>query len=385
MLASIRSPRLAGLGPAAAGAAALIADGLLSSPHATISPFGYPLALAAGAPLVWRRRAPVGVLLATGAGLLVCLAVFAPYHAAIGVAMVPLYTVAVLGDRRRSLIVGAVTALVFVAGISVLEATGSLSEGSTRVLLALSALIIGDAVRARRELRAARAQAAERREVEREHESRRRVTDERVRIARELHDSLAHALVAINVRAGVSAHLGNDATAALTEIKRVSAEALRDLRRTLDLLREPDDDAPTNPALDLAALPGLFEATRCSGLNTDWDVRLDDAALPASIGQAGYRIVQEALTNVIRHADAANVRVFVRVDAGALEIGVDDDGAGAETVDAAGTATAAGGHGLRGMAERTAALGGHIAAGPREDGGWRVRARMPLAGRDNDL
>jgi signal transduction histidine kinase len=260
---SIGAPRVLDLTLAAASAAALIVDGLFSSAHGAIHASGYPLAIAAAAPLLWRRRAPGGVLLATGCGLLACLAVFAPVHAAILVAMVPLYTVAVAGDRRRSLIVGALSALVFVAAISVLEATGSISEGGLRVFLALGALVIGDAVRTRRELRAASVERAEQLERERELDGQRRVADERVRIARELHDTLAHALVDINVRAGVAAHVGQDSNGALTEIKYRSGQALRDLRSTLDLLRERGDTAPTKPAQDLGALPQPA-ASRCS-------------------------------------------------------------------------------------------------------------------------
>jgi signal transduction histidine kinase len=369
---SLRSPRAWDLALAAAGAGALILDGLVSSPHDEISVAAYPLALVTAAPLVWRQRAPVGVLLATGAGLIACMAVFAPFHAAIPVAMVPLYTVAVTGDRRRSLTIGALAALTLGAAITVLEATGSLSEGSVRVFLALAALIIGDAVRTRRELRAAGAERAERVEREREQESRRRVTEERVRIARALHDTLAHALVAINVRAGVTAHLGQDSTAALTEIKQVSAEALRDLRSTLDLLREHEDTAPTRPAVDLAELPRLLDGARAGGLKADADVRLNGTAIPSSIGQAGYRIVQESLTNVLRHAHAQSAHVDVRIVDHALEITVVDDGRGS----GAGSGTK--GHGLRGMAERTAALGGQVVAGPCNEGGWRVLARLPL-------
>lgn len=197
-----------------------------------------------------------------------------------------------------------------------------------------------------------------------------------MRIAREHHDTLAHALVAINVRAGVTAHLGQDSTAALTEIKHVSAEGLRDLRSTLDLLHEHADPAPTTPAVDLAALPRLLDGARASGLNADADIQLNGTAVPSSIGQAGYRIVQESLTNVLRHAHAANARVGLRVVDHALEITVVDDAPGGR-VDGEG-------HGLRGMAERAAALGGRVSAGPRTEGGWCVLALLPLTGPGRD-
>jgi signal transduction histidine kinase len=208
---------------------------------------------------------------------------------------------------------------------------------------------------------------------EREEENRRRAAEERVKIARELHDTLAHSLVAINVRAGVAVdlHDSQDPSAALMDIKHVSANALRDLRATLSLLREPDDQAPTTPAFDLRSLPGLVEQARRAGLHTDIDLDIDGAAVPSAIGGAAFRIVQEALTNVLRHAAASSARVSVRANADKLDIDVTDDGHATRTVVEAGL-------GLRGMCERATALGGRLDVGPREEGGWRVHAVLPL-------
>ena len=284
------------------------------------------------------------------------------------VAMIALYTVGLLGDRRRSLVVGAGSAVFLVAVIAWIETTGEVTEGALRLLLVLSALVVGDTVRSRRALRAAMAEEERR-------ASRQRLDEERLRVARELHDTVAHALVAINVRAGVAARLQSGGDEALNEIKDVSAEALRDLRSTLDLLREQDSQAPTRPAQDLHDLGELFERARAGGLETQAEIDVGATPIASPVGQAGFRIVQESLTNVLRHAHATRARVGVQVSAGVLEIDVVDDGRGAPGAVARGA-----GHGLRGMAERAGALGGRVDAGPASGGGWRVHAELPLNG-----
>jgi signal transduction histidine kinase len=226
-------------------------------------------------------------------------------------------------------------------------------------------------------LREAELERARRETREREEEGLRRVLDERLRIARELHDTLAHSLVAINVRAGVALDLNDsqDPLPALRDIKEVSAGALRDLRATLGLLRQRDDAAPTAPAFDLESLPRLAENARSAGLRADVDVQLGAAAVPSAIAGATYRIVQEALTNVVRHADASTAHVRVRATANNLDVEITDDGR-------ANSAGAHAGLGLRGMAERAEALGGGVDVGPREEGGWRVHAMLPLGNGD---
>jgi signal transduction histidine kinase len=337
-----------------------------------------PLALIACLPLAWSRQAPLLALLGTATGLLVCLAVFQPYDTAIFALAFALYNVACFGDRRRSLIVGAGTAVFLVAVIMLVASDNVATNTGIRLAVAIGALVIGDTVRSRRELREARHERDLRIAQEREQESRRRLADERLRIARDLHDTVAHALVAINVRAGVAAHLhaSNDAAEALKDIMAVSAEALNDLRTTLSLLREADDPAPTAPTLDLASMTQLLDRARAAGLDADAAVDLNGHAIPIAVGQAGFRVVQEALTNVMRHAAASRAVVSLRVEGGVLEIDVTDDGTG----DATG-APAPSGHGLRGMSERAAALGGDVTAGPAEHGGWHVHARLPLGKR----
>jgi len=150
----------------------------------------------------------------------------------------------------------------------------------------------------------------------------------------------------------------------------VSSDALNDLRATLDLLRDADDAAPTTPTLDLASLTQLLDRAKAAGLDVDANVQLNGHAVPIAVGQAGFRIVQEALTNVMRHAAASRARVNLYVETDTLHVEVTDDGnAAAPTV---------GGHGLRGMRERAAALGGDVTAGPAERGGWQIHAWLPL-------
>jgi signal transduction histidine kinase len=371
-----RSPRWWDIAIALAAAAALIADGLRRA-DGSVSVGDGLLAVLTAAPLIWRTRAPLTVLLLVMAGVIACIATFEPASAALFVVMIPLYTVAELGGRRRSLVVGAGTAVVIVAVLVAFESKGGIgSEDWQRLLLAAGALVVGDTVRARRALAAAARERTAREAREREQDSRRRVAAERLRIARELHDTLAHALVAINVRAGVAVHLadaGGDPEA-LAEIKALSAEALGDLRATLSLLRDDQDAAPTSPALDLAAVSALVERAKTAGIDVSADVSLNGTTIPSPIGQAGFRIVQEAVTNILRHAGASSARVRVVSVGGALEIDVTDDGRG-------GTPNGDG-HGLTGMAERAVALGGEVVAGPRPAGGWQVHARLPLAAGD---
>lgn len=359
---------------AGTAAAALIVDGVLGPDRGLGGAVALcAIAIATGGVLVWRRRFPVPVLIASMGGVIACVTAYGTDRASVAVALIPLYTVAVLGDRRRSLVVAVFTTLLLVATTAALEGTLKLTEGAVRLLLLLSSLVVGEAVRSRGELRAATQERTARALEEREEAHRRSLAEERIRIARDLHDSLAHALVAINVRAGVAAHLGDagDGAGALSDIKALSAEALGDLRATLGLLRDQNDPAPTGPSLDLNGLPELVDRVRAAGLDTAASIDVAGAAIPSPVGQAGFRIVQESLTNVLRHAHAARARVTVGVTAGNLVIDVVDDGRG-------GTG-AAGGHGLRGMRERAAALGGRVDSGPDAGGGWRVHASLPLA------
>ncbi|MFJ9620136.1 sensor histidine kinase [Streptomyces noursei] len=234
------------------------------------------------------------------------------------------------------------------------------------------------AVLAASELARVRREQLARMRAERAAAERRRADEERLRIARELHDVLAHSISVINVQAGVGlALLDSDpeqARTALSTIKAASKEALGEVRQVLDTLRTPGD-APRAPAPGLDRLPELTEQARGAGLAVDVTTEGTPAALPPGTDLAAFRIVQEALTNIVRHSGSRTARVRLRYAPGALEIRVDDDGpATAGTKELTG-----GGNGLAGMRERAAALGGTVEAGPRPDGGFRVRARIPLA------
>jgi signal transduction histidine kinase len=252
-------------------------------------------------------------------------------------------------------------------------------DALTRLGVLLIALVLGDAVRSRRTIERTAAQ----REVERERrardESERRLADERLRIAREVHDVVAHAMVAINVQAGVAAHVlhkrPGQAESALTEIKRVSGAALDDLRATLGLLRDEHAAAPVQPTRVLSGVPDLAAPLRAAGVRVEVDLDGPEERVTSPVGAAAYRIVQEALTNVLRHADASSAAVRVAVGANRVEIDVRNDSVAPSADPPANGA----GNGLRGMAERAEALGGRVEAGRLPDGGWQVHAVLPLA------
>lgn len=218
---------------------------------------------------------------------------------------------------------------------------------------------------------------AERRAEEAEHTrdemARRRAVEERLRIARELHDSLTHSISVIKVQAAVAAHLarknGQEPSDALVAIQEASSDAVRELRATLEVLRREEDLG--GGGLDL--LPALVERARSSGLPTTYTQLGDRRRLPPEIDQAAYRVVQEALTNVTRHAGNATASVEIAYGPRTLIIRVNDDGAGSRRPPVPG-------YGLIGMRERVTALGGHLHAEPGPSRGFRVRAELPLNG-----
>ncbi|HCA86128.1 MAG TPA: two-component sensor histidine kinase, partial [Streptomyces sp.] len=236
------------------------------------------------------------------------------------------------------------------------------------------------------ELARLRRESVARERAAREQAARRRADEERLRIARELHDLLAHSISVINVQAGVGlALLDQDpeqARTALTTIKAASKEVLGEVRQVLDSLRTPGDESARSPAPGLDRLPELAEHAARAGLSVDITVDGEPAPLPVGADLAAFRIVQEALTNVVKHSGARTARVLLRHEPRLLEIRVDDDGpatggAGGDGADGGGADKTAegGGKGLIGMRERAAALGGSVEAGPRPDGGFRVLAR----------
>ncbi len=214
-------------------------------------------------------------------------------------------------------------------------------------------------------------QRADEAERTRDEAARRRAVEERLRIARELHDSLTHSISVIRVQAGVAVHLarkrGEEVPPVLQAIQEASADAARELRATLSVLRRDADGAT-----GLAQLPSLVARARAAGLPVTVAVTGTERRLPPDVDQAAYRIVQEALTNVSRHAGQARASVQVRYRPAALIVQVDDDGTGAVSC------PPVPGLGITGMQERVRAFGGQFQAGPQPGGGFRVRAELPL-------
>ena len=235
------------------------------------------------------------------------------------------------------------------------------------LLVVLAASEVALAARQRR-------QAAERTRAE---EARRRAGEERMRIARELHDVLAHNISLINVQAGVALHLMDEqpgqSRTALVAIKQASNDALGELRSVLDVLRQGDEAPPRAPASGLAQLDSLVAGAGATGLEVRTRVEGLPRPLPAGTDLTAFRIVQESLTNVTRHAGPASATVLVRYGPDDLTVRVDDDGRGPAAAAGPGN-----GNGIRGMHERVAALGGELTTGPRPGGGFRVQARLPI-------
>ncbi|ASU85885.1 two-component sensor histidine kinase [Nocardiopsis gilva YIM 90087] len=251
----------------------------------------------------------------------------------------------------------------------------------SRSLMVLSWLIVllaaGEVVRSRRAYLREAAQKAVEAERSRAEEARRRATEERLRIAREVHDVVAHSISLINVQAGAAAHRREpeQAYAALEAIKQASKETLRELRSTLGVLRQVDEDeaAPVSPGPSLSQLGELADRTRESGIAVEVTTEGLESELPSPIDVAAFRILQEALTNIRRHAEGStSASVLVRHGADELTVQIDDDGTGASA------SSIHEGNGLRGMRERASAVGGELSAGPRPEGGFRVRAVLPL-------
>ena len=360
---------------------ALLADPLLLGRITVLTPGIVALSLMAAVPLAGRRRYPFAVLAAEVPLLLACLAVAHPNRAAVGIAMLLVFTVGLEGGRIRSLVVGAVMALIVTVAVVLTGRPDSGVDIVAYTALVLGALAAGDALRSRQALQRALAGEAVRAG---EAAARHRFDSERLALAHELHDVVGHALVAVNVRAAAAARRARkgrpaDGLAALDEIASVSAGALAELRATLRALRTVQDGpAPLRPVQDLGDLAGLVAGVREAGLSVQLDVTGDVAGLPAPVGHAGYRIVQEGLTNVLRHSTGRQARVRVEAGDRALVIEVLDNGQPPPAPAAVAAAARVAGHGLAGMRERAAALGGSCEAGPLGGAGWRVLVTFPL-------
>ncbi len=338
----------------------------------------YLLVIAAALVLIWRRRYPRLVLAVSVA----CVATYTGLGYVNGASLLAptaaLYAVAVAVPWRHAVAYTVLTFAVlagFTAGFNP-PAFGPFGGGFVVIpALVAAALFAGLAMANHRAAVEAIRQRAELAERTRDEEARRRVDAERLRIARELHDVVAHTMATINVQAGVAAHVSNDlpeqAATALVAIKDASKRGLRELRAILAVLRQADEAESTHPASGLGELDVLLTTVTAAGLPATVHIGGAHRPLPPAVDLAAYRIVQESLTNAIRHAGPATVTVRLTYEPHQLQVEVADTGAG-------GAASSDGaGHGIAGMRERATAVGGTLHAGPDPRGGFRVHACLP--------
>jgi signal transduction histidine kinase len=348
--------------------------------------YAYSLVVLAGLALYWRRRRPLPVLAVTAALTAAYAAAgFVPGAMLLAVD-VALFSVARIETRTTAIAAGAVTAATLFVASGLGGPFGWLGgTNPLMVVCVIAAIAIGIAVAARHQVFVTMQERAERAERDREEEARRRVDAERLRIARELHDVVAHTMSMINIQAGVAAHVLDErpeqAAQALSAIKEASREGLRELRAVLNVLRKVEESEDTAPAPRLDQLTALIDASNQAGIRTTLHLEgMQPTSLPEGLELAAYRIVQESLTNVLRHAGpGACASVTVSFLPGRLVLDIVDDGKPALV--AAGSIVGSGvgaGAGIPGMRERAAAFGGTVTAGPRDGGGWRVTAVLEV-------
>ena len=341
----------------------------------------YLLLLASCASLVVRRRFPEAVLAAT-----LVVAVVYPhlgYASDTGLFILPLMAALFAAMSVGKRLAAVVVAILYLAAFLAFGVLGGNAPPQALPWVPgwlAAALVAGEVARARRDFMG----EARRRMIEaertREEEARRRATEERLRIAREVHDVLSHSISMINVQAGVAVHLldtqPEQARTALVAIKQASKDALRDLRSTLGVLRDVngDDDSPRSPAPSLERLDELVASASAAGVTLTVSVHGQRRELPSGVDMAAYRIAQESVSNIVRHAGQTAGTITVRYSPDDLSIQIDNDG-GAVHLNGE---TAGGGNGILGMRERATALGGELEAGPRPTGGFRVLARLPF-------
>lgn len=346
------------------------------------------LLVVAGASLVARQRAPLAVLLVSAgcAGAVAALGHRGPVIALAPV--VALYTAGTTGGRLRSVLLAALSGAVTAAGSSLILGDTLLSHGGlAHGVLAAAPVFVGEAVRVQRTDVALARERAELAALDQEQRQRRRVEEERRRIARDLHDVVAHALTTINVQAAVAGHLLDDRPAfardALATINGASRTALRELRGIVGLLRESELlDPPSQPGPGLAGIDDLVSQAGHGGVQVGYRRSgSPPEGVPESVQVAAFRIVQEALTNIRRHAGAVAASVRVEIDPDRVQVLVRNEPA---TTNRSSTEPPPvlppqgdGGAGLLGMRERALLLGGEFEAGPRDDGGFQVRAELP--------
>ncbi|MEV6931543.1 sensor histidine kinase [Dactylosporangium sp. NPDC051485] len=346
--------------------------------------FAYALGVAMAVPLLLRRRYPTVVLYVVSAVLLLFYALDYPGFPPGLVLAVPLYDATRAGRLWWAVPVpvfflsaGAI-ALIAHRGTPALDVLSAFLPQAATIAVAI---LLGALIRSRAayatEVRHRLAHA----ERERELEAQRRVSEERLRIARDLHDTVGHAIATITVQSAAALQLldrdRERSREALEAIRGTGRAALAEMRATLGVLRCGDPAAPPERDAGLHRLPELLGAVRAAGLRVEVDSDLAGQRLPRAVDQAAYRVLQEALTNVLRHAgQQASAAVLLRATPESLTVEVHDDGSGPGAADAPRDAPG-GGRGLKGMRERVEALGGRLTAEPRPDGGFRVRAILP--------
>jgi signal transduction histidine kinase len=355
---------------------------------------GWGLIAAATVALAARRQRPALVLLVTSAAVAVSVALGYPTGPIWATPLLALYTAAATGRRRLALLAAAALAAAPLVWALLASEQGTPAEVGSWVLIIALVLALGEVARGRRDYLA----EAERRAVEaertREESARRRAGEERLRLARDLHDITAHTIAVIAIQAGVAEEAldrfeadPEPAREAVRAIRASSREAMAELKATVTMLRE--GAAPRGPLPGLDQLEELVDMARSAGVRVELAVSGVARPLPPAVDLTAYRIVQESLTNVLRHAGAASATVRVCYRPDAVEVQVDDDGwgsgrppPGAAGAPTGATAAAPGarftGHGLAVMAERAAAVGGQLVAGPGSARGFRVHARLPL-------
>ncbi|MFI2430950.1 sensor histidine kinase [Streptomyces sp. NPDC018693] len=356
---------------------------------------GYALLVVGGLVVTARRVWPVLVLVTAAAASLLYYALeFPDGYGWLGL-MIALYTVAAYGDGRRSLAIAGVGTVVLATGwlyaSADVEPREAIGWVFFRIGVAAMSTALGESVRSRRVIAADAEERAELAERTREEEARARVDAERLRIAREVHDTVAHAIAIINVQSGVTAHVldkrPEQAREALQTIAQTSSRTLQEMRAILGVLRG-DDDEPV-PHAGLQQIDDLTAEARAAGLDVTLEVDSPPAPLPSAVDSAAYRILQESITNIIRHTGPTHVTVVVNPGIDHLEIRVTDrgrragvHGTGARGPSGNGTGTGrrdTPGRGLLGMRERCQLLGGDFNAAPTPGGGFEVTARLPLA------
>ncbi|WP_436772143.1 sensor histidine kinase [Yinghuangia sp. YIM S09857] len=372
-----------------------VIGGALAQPNEHRQMIGHPnafnltLAVVTCLPLLVRRRHPLLVLALTELGQFAYLMADGREGSILIPTLLAMYTVASREGLRRSLwIASAVAVGHTVIRLTVLGTAFLRPENYLSAVWLFLPVAVGEAVRAKRAYWAEVQARLARADREREEEARRRVTAERMRIARELHDVVAHSIAMINIQAGVAAHVidqdSGQAKQALVHIKEASRDALAELRTTLGVLRQDGDtDNPTEPMPGAEGIGSLVASFRTAGLPVLLQVTGEQRTLPAPVGLALYRIVQESLTNAVKHAGPgaeATVRIIYQAHSVRLEVadnglGVTPEPSGEAAADGAGHGT---GHGVLGMRERAAAVGGTLGVGPRGgERGFLVTAELP--------